>query len=204
MNLKRCFGLAIVAVTIAMGCEGEPEQTAATGSGGPDECASATLPVAQQGELCVASSAFGEIYIDQVEKPDGFSIFGFAEPDSCSYFLEVENVIEESGAPVSFLKVELLGQLPGTCKINAGPELPPVPQDGSCVAVVRTRRFSAAGKEDLLAASGEVVVTKLDASTLEANVEATIDGRPVSLSLGAPSCKVMCVCTANLNGCPCL
>jgi hypothetical protein len=59
-------------------------QPAAAGAGGGDSCA--TLPVAQDGELCVASSAFGGIYIEQAAKPDGYSIFGFAEPDSCSYF----------------------------------------------------------------------------------------------------------------------
>ncbi|MDI1481212.1 hypothetical protein [Polyangium sp. y55x31] len=159
--------------------------------------------MAEDGELCVESSAFGGIYIEQTAKPDGYSIIGFAEPDSCSYFLEVENVLEENGTPVSFLKVELLGELPGTCKISPGPDLPAVPHDGSCVAVVRTRRFSAAGKQDLIADSGEVVVTQVDASTLEAHVEATIDGRSVSQSLAAPHCQVMCTCVANLAGCPC-
>ncbi|MDI3289692.1 hypothetical protein [Polyangium sp. 15x6] len=201
MALKSHLGLAIIAVAIVMGCESEPEKGVEGGAGGADGCA--TLPVAEEGELCVASSAFGGIYIEQAEKPDGYSIIGFAEPDSCSYFLEVENVLEENGTPVSFLKVELLGELPGTCKINPGPDLPPVPHDGSCVAVVRTRRFSAAGKEDLIAASGEVIVTQVDASTLEARVEATIDGRAVNLTLAAPHCPVMCTCVANLSGCPC-
>ncbi|MDC3961779.1 hypothetical protein [Polyangium jinanense] len=201
MAFNAYLGLAIVAVAIVMGCESEPEKGVTSGAGGADSCA--TLPVAEEGELCVASSAFGGIYIEQVEKPDGYSIIGFAEPDSCSYFLEVENVLEENGTPVSFLKVELLGELPGTCKISSGPDLPPVPHDGSCVAVVRTRRFSAAGKEDLIADSGEVVVTQSDASTLEAHVEATIDGRAVSLDLAAPHCQVMCTCVANLAGCPC-
>ncbi|MDI1447014.1 hypothetical protein [Polyangium sp. 6x1] len=200
----------IVAFAIATGCGNEPEKgvtggagSGGAGAGGAGGGGCATLPVAEDGELCVASSAFGGLYIDQVEKPDGYSIIGFAEPDSCAYFLEVENVLEENGTPVSFLKVELLGELPGTCKISAGPDLPPVPHDGSCVAIVRTRRFSAAGKEDLIADSGEVVVTQVDASTLEANIEATIDGRPVSLAIAAPHCKAVCACTANLANCPC-
>ena len=177
------------------GAGGDAETT-----GGAAGCA--TLPVPSGGELCVESSAFGDVYIDQTDHPDGYSIIGFAQPDSCSYFLEVEQVIEEEGTPVSFLKVDLLGALPGTCGIVADPE-PAVPHDGGCIAVVRTRRVSGAGKEDSLASSGHVVVTELKASnTLAAQLETTIEGRAVTLALSATHCPAMCAC-ALLPDCPC-
>lgn len=201
--VKRFLAYAGLAWALACGSDVDKETgtsssatSSSVGSGGSGGAACATLPVAQGGELCVEGSAFGPIYLEQVDEPEGYAIAGFAEPEACNYALEIENVIEEQGTPVSFLKVEVFGQLPGTCAVSSDPASPPpVPQDGSCVAVVRTRLFSAAGKDDLLAEGGQVV--------LEAQVDTTIAGRAVSMSLAAPYCPVLCVCTANLPGCPC-
>ena len=208
--VKRFLGYTVLVWALACGSDVDKEtgtssssQTSSSvGSGGSGGAACATLPVAQGGELCVEGSAFGPIYLEQVVEPEGYSIAGFAEPDACNYALEIENVIEDQGTPVSFFKVEVFGELPGTCAVSNDPE-PQVPQDGSCVAVVRTRLFSAAGKDDLLAEGGEVVVTRVDDSMPEAQVDTTIAGRAVSLSLAAPYCPVLCACTANLPGCPC-
>mgnify|MGYP001491061609 CR=1 FL=1 len=78
-----------------------------------------------------------------------------------------------------------------------------VPHDGSCVAVVTTRRFSARGKEDTLADGGQVVVTQLTATALQAEVQAVFGGAPLSVSIDAPACPIMCTCLTSVVGCPC-
>lgn len=161
----------------------------------------ALLPVADT-EICVKSSAFGELYLEQAEMPDGYSVFAFVEPNACDYFLYVEDVIEEQGGTVDFAKIDLLGQLPGTCPITTDPDVA-VPHDGSCVAVVTTRRFSANGKDDTLADGGQVVVTQLTAATLQAEVQAVFGGVPLSVSVDAPACPIMCTCLTSVVGCPC-
>ncbi len=185
------------------GNAGEGGAGATGGAGGaPASCASGSaLPVADT-ELCVASSAFGELYLEQAEMPDGYSVFAFVEPNACDEFLYIETVVEDQGGSVDFAKVDLLGTLPGTCPISTDPDVA-VPHDGSCVAVVLTRRFSPSGKQDTVADGGQVVVTELSPTTLTADVDATFDGALRSFTIDAPACPIMCACLTSVVGCPC-
>lgn len=183
--------------------EGGSGAGAAGGAGGsPSSCESGSaLPVADT-EICIASSAFGELYIEQARSPDGYSVFAFVEPQACDEFLYIENVVEDQGGTVDFAKIDLIGALPGTCPITSNVDVA-VPHDGSCVAVVLTRRFSPSGKQDTVAESGQVVVTELSSTTLRASVEAVFDGAPLAVSIDAPACPIMCTCVASVVGCPC-
>lgn len=184
------------------GASGGGGSSSSADGGGGAACESGSrLPVADT-EICVVSAAFGELYLEQAEMPDGYSIFAFVEPDACDHFLYIEEVVEEQGGTVDFAKIDLLGQLPGTCPITTDPDVP-VPHDGSCVALVTTRRFSQSGKADTLAESGQVVVSQLSATTLQAEVQAVFAGTPLSVSIEAPACPIMCTCLTSVVGCPC-